>query len=111
VGIQKHPPWNNRPDCRSPTEAALLPPTNTDPVGDFSDYRQEMIASLANARVEAANNIRKAQSKYKKQHDKKTHQIKSKIGDWVLVYFPKDMIQAGIANCQGHSMDPTVYYK
>ena len=77
-------------DCRSPTEAALLPPTDIDPVDDLSDYRQEMIVSLATARVDAAESIRKAQKHYKKQHDKQAHQVKLKLGDWVLVYFPKD---------------------
>ena len=36
-------------DCRTPTEAALLPPTSGEPV-DTSDYQQELVKSLSSAR-------------------------------------------------------------
>jgi len=36
-------------DCRSPTEAALLPPTELE-VTDVTEYRQELVASLSSAR-------------------------------------------------------------
>ena len=44
-------------DCRSPTEAALMPPTPPQSV-DVDDYRQEMTLSLSSARDIAAASIR-----------------------------------------------------
>jgi len=77
-------------DCRSPTESALLPPANSDPTSDFSDYRQELVHTLSSARLDAATNLRNAQQRHKNQHDKNVHDLELKIGDWVLVYFPKE---------------------
>jgi len=56
----------------------------------FSDYRQELVHTLSSARLDAATNLRNAQQRYKKQHDKNVHDLELKIGDWVLVYFPKE---------------------
>lgn len=79
-------------DCRSPTEAALVPPQDSQVTGveDITDYREELIILLSTARNEACRAIRKAQKRYKVQHDKRTHGKDMKIGDWVLVYFPAD---------------------
>ena len=79
-------------DCRSPSEAALLPPTQSEEIEEFTDYRQELVVSLSSARAEALKSIREAQKRYKSQYDKKQHQVDLKIGDWVLVYFPKDEV-------------------
>ena len=46
--------------------------------------------SLTSASQLALNYIRKAQSKYKRQHDKKAVQQRYRLGDWVLVRFPQD---------------------
>ena len=79
-------------DCRTPSEAALLPPTHSEPIKEFTDYRQELVVSLSSARAEATKSIREAQRRYKKQYDKKQYQVELKIGDWALVYFPKDEV-------------------
>ena len=52
-------------DCRSPTEAALLPVTNIQPTS-IEDYREELILTLSSARKTALDTIRKAQRQYKK---------------------------------------------
>lgn len=57
-------------DCRSPTAAALLPPSSVEPT-DRSDYREQLTLSLASARKTANECIRRAQRRYKFQHDKK----------------------------------------
>ena len=49
-------------DCRTPTEAAMLPPHDLEAV-EVSDYREEMILSLSTARRMAAESIRAAQAK------------------------------------------------
>ena len=51
-------------DCHSPTEAALLPPTELE-VTDLTEYRQELVTPLSSAREIAARAIRQAQCKYK----------------------------------------------
>ena len=61
-------------DCRSPTEAALLPPSSLQ-VADVQDYREELVLSLSSARELAAKSIQTAQNKYKLQYDKKAAPI------------------------------------
>ena len=75
-------------DCRTPTEAALLPPTEIEPT-DLVDYREELTVSLSSARELAAQVIRQAQ-KYKRNYDKKAACRDYRIGEWVLVKFPAD---------------------
>ena len=79
-------------DCRSPTEAALVPPQESQIAGveAISDYREELILSLSSARNKAHRAICKAQKHYKAQHDKRIHDVKMKLGDWVLIYFPAE---------------------
>ena len=76
-------------DCRSPTEAALLPPTPIEAV-DVSDYRQELMLSLSAAREQATKCIQKAQKRYKAQYDKKATEVTYQLGDWVLIRFPQE---------------------
>ena len=76
-------------DCRSPTEAALLPPKSIRAT-KISDYREELVTTLSSARALALKFNRKSQQQYKHQHDKKATTPKFCIGDWVLVYFPQD---------------------
>ena len=76
-------------DCRSPTEASLLCPTEVEPT-DLVEYREELTMSLASARELAAKAIRQAQKKYKRNYDKRTGDRDYRIGEWVLVRFPAD---------------------
>ena len=76
-------------DCRTPTEAALLPPTQLMPT-EVEDYREEVILSLSSARELAAKAIQKAQKRYKTQYDRKSTKRKYRVGDWVLVKFPHE---------------------
>lgn len=73
-------------DCKSPTEATLLPPEPLEPV-DILDYREELVLSLSTACTLAAKSIKKAQRRYKARYDKKTHPVNHRVGDWVLVRF------------------------
>ena len=57
-------------DCRSPTEAALLPSSPVRPV-EVCDYREELILSLSSAHKLAAQNIRNAQREYKEHYDER----------------------------------------
>jgi len=79
-------------DCRSPMEAALVSPLDGQItcVDDISDYREELKLSLSTARKEACCAIRKAQKRYKAKYDERAHDVKLKIGDWVLIYFPAE---------------------
>ena len=76
-------------DCRSPTEAALLPPKSPK-ITNMSDNREEMVLSLSTARALALKINQKSRQRYKQQHDKKATTPKLNIGEWVLVYFPQD---------------------
>ena len=76
-------------DCRSPTEAALLPPSSLESM-ELTDYRRELIHSLSTARELAAKNIQQAQAKYKKQYDRKAKSLSYEVGDWVLIRFPQE---------------------
>ena len=76
-------------DCRTPTEAALLPPNELEAT-EVADYREEVILSLSTARQLAAESIRTAQARYKGSYDKSSHVADYKLGDWVLVRFPQD---------------------
>ena len=76
-------------DCRTPSEAALLPPSSLEPV-DVSDYRQQMVLSLSLARKNATECVKKAQKKYKNYYDKKATPRLYSVGDWVLVRFPAE---------------------
>ena len=76
-------------DCKSPTEAALLPPEHPEPV-NMEDYREQLIVSLSSARKLAASSIQAAQVRYKKYYDKKSHPVKYQVGEWVLIRFPHE---------------------
>ena len=76
-------------DCRSPTEAALLPVTSTEPT-TIEDYREELILTLSSARETALENIKKAQQQYKRSYDRKSDDYTYRVGDWVLIRFPSE---------------------
>lgn len=78
-------------DCRTPTDAAFSSPEPPTPV-DVSDYRQELITTLAGARDLAAKSVQAAQVKYKKAYDKTHHSqpLTYQVGDWVLIRYPPE---------------------
>lgn len=78
-------------DCRTPTEAALLPPKSIEPT-TVSDYREQVVLSLSTARKLAAESIKKSQRKYKAIHDQKAAITSLRVGDWVLVKFPQEEV-------------------
>ena len=69
-------------DCRTPTEAAYHPVSDTCP-SNVEDYREELMISLSSARELAASKIQKAQSRYKENYnrDQKTKESALRIGD------------------------------
>ncbi len=75
-------------DCRSPTNAALLPEDGVEPA-EVTDYRQELVVMLSSARKLAAETIKEAQSKYKRHYDRKSRPTTYKLGEWVLIRFPQ----------------------
>ena len=76
-------------DCRSPTEAALLPVDDVEPTR-IEDYREELMLTLSTASETALQTIRKAQQKYKKSYDRRADDYSYRIGDWVLIRFPSE---------------------
>ena len=76
-------------DCKSPSEAAMLPPDGAQPTA-VDDYRQELIQSLSTARQNALQNIGRSQKKYKKQYDRRSDLYKYQVGDWVLIRYPHE---------------------
>ena len=67
----------------------MLPPEPLEPA-DVSDYHEEFVLSLSTTRALAANSIKKAQRRYKAQYDKKIRSVNHRVGDWVLVRFPRE---------------------
>lgn len=76
-------------DCKSPTVAALLPPSTAQPTV-IEDYREELLLSLSSARRTALEAIRKAQGRYKKIYDRRADSYTYQVGQWVLIRFPSD---------------------
>ena len=76
-------------DCRTPTEAALLPPIEWEAT-DMADYREELVMSLSSARELAAQSIQQAQRKYKRNYDRRAVHRHYRIAEWVLVRFPAE---------------------
>ena len=76
-------------DCRFPSEAALLPSTPLN-LTDVSDYREELVLTLSNARNIAMKTNLESQRRYKEQYDKTAATPKFRIGDWVLVHFAQE---------------------
>ena len=76
-------------DCRTPTEAALLPPSHIEPT-ELSSYREEMILSLSTARNAAAKRIQKSQKKNKDYYDRRATHTSYRLGDWILIRFPAE---------------------
>ena len=73
-------------DCRTPTEAALLPSSPLEPI-DVSDYHQQLVMSLTAAHQTTVDCVKKAQQKYKKFYGRKASSRPHQIGDWILVRF------------------------
>ena len=76
-------------DCRSPTEAALLPPQELTPTS-VRDYREELMLSLSSARKLAGEAVKRAQKKYKRNYDRHSHETSYDVGEWILIRFPQE---------------------
>lgn len=76
-------------DYHSPSNNALSPPSSLEPT-ELANYCEELMLSLSATWKLATSQIRKAQAKYKKYHDKKTKLSALKVGDWVLVKFSRE---------------------
>ena len=76
-------------DCRSPTEAALLPVSDAGPT-IIEDYREELVLTLSTARETALESIQKAQRRYKNGYDRRADGYSYRVGDWVLIRFPSE---------------------
>ena len=76
-------------DCRTPSEAALLPPHTMEP-STVEIYREELILNLSPARQLAVETQEQSQAKAKKRYDERARQRAYLKGDWVLVQFPAD---------------------
>ncbi len=76
-------------DLGSPVEAELLAPEPHLPYS-VADYREQLVQTLSTSRHLAEEKMRKAQTRYKKQFDKKARQRHYRIGDWVMVKFPQE---------------------
>ena len=89
-------------DCRTPSQAAYLKPTDLYPT-DVDDYRTEMKLAITSARKLAATKIQQAQ-KYKAMYDKRVNCTEKsfQIGQWVLAHF----LQDNTVNCHIHGIDP-----
>ena len=74
-------------DFRTPSEAALLPPTPLEP-GTVENYREELIINLSSARELAAECQRTSQGKSKARYDQKIRT--REYQNWVLVKFPAE---------------------
>lgn len=74
-------------DPQLPTEAALCPPVVRSLLC-IDDYKSQMLQALSSAWKLAQQNVKKAQQKQKKQHDKKARDIVFNPGDRVFVYMP-----------------------
>ena len=74
-------------DPRLPTEEALSPP-QTRQVLDIDDYRSELTTGFSEAWKLAQENVRKAQQKQKRHHDRRAKEPKLRKGDRVFVYMP-----------------------
>ena len=77
-------------DCRSPTEAALLPVSKDTHPTTIEDYREELVVTLTSARDTALESIHKAQRRYKGSYDRKSDHYTYHIGDWVMIRFPSE---------------------
>ena len=76
-------------DLRSPTEAALLPPSPLT-LTEIDDYREELVFSLSSARQLAANCTKAAQQRYKKYHDRHATPYRYRVGAWVFIRFSQE---------------------
>ena len=54
------------------------------------DYRKKLTVALTSSRELAAEAIRKAQQKYKKNYDRGTTTTEYKAGEWILIRFPHE---------------------
>ena len=65
--------------------------------------------SLTNARSLATAYIRRAQKKFKDQHDKRVHTTECQVGDWILICFPHEESGAKQEACPALAWSNTEY--
>ena len=97
IGIPPHTSTGETPslllfwvDCRTPTEAAYIPPLDIHSSVRVDHYREQLMLTLSSARKLAKRNIQKAQQRYKDQYDSSVRPVDFKLGDWVFLRFPQD---------------------
>ena len=76
-------------NLQSPNKAAFLSPFKLEPTS-IEGYQEELMQTLTSACTLAAENIRVAQTKYKKYHDKHAKPVSHSIAEWILIRFPQD---------------------
>ena len=76
-------------DLRTPSEAALFPPSRLEPTM-VENYREELITSLSSARELAAKHLKRKQQQSKEHYDNTIRTRDFRKGNWVLVRFPSD---------------------
>ena len=74
-------------DPHLPTEEASSPP-QTRQVLDIDDYRSELTTGFSEAWKLAQDNVRNAQQKQKRQHDRRAKEPKFCKGERVFAYMP-----------------------
>ena len=80
----------NGRDPRVPTETALSQPTTKYQV-DIEDYRTELVTHLSDAWRLAQENVSNAQSKQKRNYDKRGNNPTVRVGDRVMVKMPDEI--------------------
>ena len=76
-------------DCRSPTQLALLSPSDVTVQDlDVADSREQVVYTFSTARDMAVQAIKRAQGRYKRSYDRKACCRSFKMGDWVFVRLP-----------------------
>ena len=77
-------------DLRSSVKAELLTTEHQPPL-TAKDYREQLVQTLTSLKQLAETTIRKAQTRYKGQFDRKAQQPHYTVGNWVMVNFPQEV--------------------
>ena len=91
-------------DLQLTTEAALLSPNSMD-LSNISNYWEELLSSV---RKLVATTLHEEQKRSKEQQENKSIGKDHKIGDWVLVRYPKGKAESSASypnNGMGHNTE------